>query len=96
MLFFFYLFIEELLISIIFHSGEVYSIQHYVIQFVSDLRYVSSFLRVLAVSFTNKTDRPPKIRKNIIFWCKIVIFHTKYPKNFRASLRNWKKYDFLS
>ena len=55
-MFFFYLFIEELLIFIIFHSGEVYSIQHYVIQFVSDLRYVSSFLRVLAVSSTNKTD----------------------------------------
>jgi hypothetical protein len=56
-MFFFNLFIEELLIFIIFHSGEVYSIQHYVIQFVSDLRYVSSFLRVLAVSSTNKTDR---------------------------------------
>jgi hypothetical protein len=26
--------------------GEVYSIQHYVIQFVSDLRQVSDFLRV--------------------------------------------------
>ena len=39
---------------------------------------------------------PPKIGKNMIFWRKIVIFHTKYPKNFRASLRNWKKYDFLS
>jgi hypothetical protein len=38
---------------------------------------------------------PPKIGKNKIFWRKIVIFHTKYPKNFRASLRNWKKYDFL-
>ena len=24
------------------------------------------------------------------------IFHTKYPKIFRASLRNWKKYDFLA
>jgi hypothetical protein len=23
--------------------------------------------------------------KNMIFWRKIVIFHTKYPKNFRAS-----------
>jgi hypothetical protein len=33
---------------------------------------------------------PPKIGKNIIFWRKNVIFHTKYPKNFRASLRNWK------
>jgi hypothetical protein len=40
--------------------------------------------------------RPPKIGKNMIFWRKIVIFHTKYPKNFRASLRNWKKYDFLT
>ena len=39
---------------------------------------------------------PPKIGKNMIFWRKIVIFHTKYPNNFRASLRNWKKYDFLS
>ena len=25
---------------------------------------------------------PPKIGKNMIFWRKIVIFHTKYPKNF--------------
>ena len=39
--------------------------------------------------------RPPKFGKNMIFWRKIVIFHTKYPKNFRASLRNWKKYDFF-
>jgi hypothetical protein len=30
-----------------FHSGEVYSIQHYVIKFVSDLWQVSGFLRVL-------------------------------------------------
>jgi hypothetical protein len=31
---------------------------------------------------------PPKIGKNMIFWRKIVIFHTKYPKNFRASIRS--------
>jgi hypothetical protein len=36
-------------------SGEVYSIQHYVIKFVSDLRPVSGFLGTL-VSSTNKTD----------------------------------------
>ena len=30
---------------------------------------------------------PPKIEKNMIFWRKIVIFHTKSPNNFRASLR---------
>ena len=39
---------------------------------------------------------PPKIGKNMIFLHKIVIFHTKYPKKFRASLCNWKKYDFLA
>jgi hypothetical protein len=27
----------------------------------------------------------PKIGKNMIFWRKIVIFHTKYSNNFRAS-----------
>jgi hypothetical protein len=31
---------------------------------------------------------PSKIEKNLIFWHKIVIFHTKYPKYFRASLRS--------
>ena len=37
--------------------------------------------------------RPPlKFGKNMIFWRKIKNFHTKYPKFFRASLRNWKKY----
>ena len=28
----------------------------------------------------------PKIRKNMIFWRKIVIFRTKYPKKFHVSL----------
>ena len=31
---------------------------------------------------------PPKIGKNMIFFSKIVTFHTKYPKYFRASLRS--------
>ena len=31
---------------------------------------------------------PPKIGKNMIFWRKIVISHTKYLKNVRASLRS--------
>jgi hypothetical protein len=39
---------------------------------------------------------PPKIGKKMIFWRKIVIFHTKYPNIFRASLHNWKEYDFLA
>jgi hypothetical protein len=31
---------------------------------------------------------PLKLEKNKIFLRKIVIFHTKYPKNVRASLRS--------
>ena len=38
-----------------FH-GEVYSIQLYVIKFVSDLRQISGFLPALWFSSTNKTD----------------------------------------
>ena len=38
---------------------------------------------------------PLKLEKIRFFWRKIVIFHTKYPKNFRASLRNWKKIWFF-
>jgi hypothetical protein len=38
---------------------------------------------------------PPKIGKNVIFWRKIVIFHTKYPKIVRASLRSEIKYLYL-
>ena len=37
-------------------SGMVYLIQHYMIKFVSDLRQVCGFLRVLLFSSTNKTD----------------------------------------
>ena len=37
-----------------------------------------------------RTRRAPplKLEKNMIFLRKIVIFHTKYPQNFRASLRS--------
>ena len=31
---------------------------------------------------------PPKIGKDMIYLRKMVIFHTKYPNNFRASLRS--------
>ena len=39
-----------------FRSDEVYSIQHCVIKFVSDLRQVGIFFLVLRVSSINKTD----------------------------------------
>jgi hypothetical protein len=41
--------------------------------------------------------RPPKIGKQIIFWRKIVIFHTKYPKIFAPpsaigkNMISWRK-----
>jgi hypothetical protein len=38
-------------------QSEVYSIQHYVIKFVSDLRQVSGFFQGTPISSTNKTDR---------------------------------------
>jgi hypothetical protein len=34
----------------------------------------------------------PKIGKNMIFWRKTEIFHTKYPKIFRASLRSFSHF----
>jgi len=37
--------------------GEVYSIQHYVIKFVSDLRQISGFHPVISVYATDKTVR---------------------------------------
>ena len=54
---------------------------------------VSLFCRVYNASLyyrggSRGRPPPPKIGKNKIFWRKIVIFHTKYPKNCRASLRS--------
>jgi hypothetical protein len=37
---------------------------------------------------TRRAPPPLKLEKNMNFWRKIVIFHTKYPNNFRASLRS--------
>ena len=37
-------------------SGKVYSIKHYMKKFVSDMRQVGGFLRVLRFLSTNKTD----------------------------------------
>jgi hypothetical protein len=33
---------------------------------------------------------------NMIFWRKMVIFHTKYPKNVSRLPQQLKKYDFLA
>jgi hypothetical protein len=51
--------------------------------------YVSGEFSSISVSQQGRIQggrTPPKIGKNKIFWRKIVIFHTKYPKIFRASL----------
>ena len=48
------------------------------------------FFGVKSWFFTRNTSKifapPSAIEKNVIFWRKIVIFHTKYPQQFRASL----------
>jgi hypothetical protein len=50
------------------------------------------FFCVKSWFFTRNTPKmfapPSVIGKNMIFWRKIVIFHTKYPNKFRASLRS--------
>ena len=54
------------------------------------LRYCS-LLQLSTISGADPGEgggAPPKIGKNMIFWRKIVIIHTKYPQNVRASLRN--------
>ena len=44
---------------------------------------------LLKLQTWGRTQRPPpKIGNNMIFWRKIVIFHMKYLKNFRVSLRS--------
>jgi hypothetical protein len=44
-------------VSLNLAHGEIYSIQHYVVNFVSDLRQVSGFIWVVRFSITNKIDR---------------------------------------
>jgi hypothetical protein len=45
--------------------------------------------------YRGRTRRTPPLKLENKFWRKIVIFHTKYPKNFRTPLRNWKKIWFF-
>ena len=53
------------------------------------------YICVLGVSTgADPGGAPLKLEKYDFFLRKIVIFHTKYPNNVRASLDNWKKYDF--
>ena len=40
------------------------------------------------------TPTPLKLEKQMICWRKIVIFYTKYPNNFRASLRSEQFFKF--
>ena len=45
---------------------------------------------LLKLQTWGRTPRPPppETGNNMIFWRKIVIFHMKYLKHFRASLRS--------
>ena len=54
------------------------------------LAHWNNSLQVSSITGADPGARPPppKIGKNKIFLCKIVIFHTKYRKKFRASFRS--------
>jgi hypothetical protein len=60
--------------------GDVYSVQHYVMKFVSDLRQVDDFLQVLRFSSTNKTDRHDiteillKVVLNLLNLCIVTMY----------------------
>ena len=56
--------------------------------FYWSLYCIFSFDLQLLVTRGGSRCAPPKIGKNMIFCRKIVIFHTEYPNNFRASLRS--------
>ena len=66
--------------------GKVYLIQHYVIKYVSDLRQVGDFLRVLWFS-TNKTDRHD-ITEILLKVAFNIIPSQSVPKTFRQTSPN--------
>jgi hypothetical protein len=57
--------------------GEVCSIQHYVIKFVSDVRQVCGFLQVFLF--------PPPIKLTATIYCKPTYFRGYYVPRFSAS-----------
>ena len=69
-------------------GGEVYSIQHYMIKFVSDLRQVGGFLWVLRFHPLSKTDRHDiteillKVVLNTIIQTKLINNCSKFPISF--------------
>ena len=71
--------------------GEVYSIQHYVIKFVSDLQQIGGFLRLLWVSSTSITEcqNITEILLKVAFNTKILIPNLEFC--FLTNLQNCKK-----
>jgi hypothetical protein len=66
--------------------GKVYSIQHYVIKFVSEARQVGGFLRVLQF--------PPPIHTLFAFQCFLYPFCNQYtiPKAFYKLIDTWTNF----
>jgi hypothetical protein len=79
--------------------GEVYSIQHYAIKFVSDLRQVCGFLRVLRFPQPIKLTATNQIllfnRRKL--WCQefAFIFRCKKVKISRKSDKDWLQENFF-
>ena len=72
--------VQELTLKII---GQI-DIKHIL---TSPIKTITPVLKILTyITGVHPAGAPPKIGKNMIFWHKIVIFHTKYPKQICASL----------
>jgi hypothetical protein len=70
----------------------IFIVIHVAYRIASYFSFIFSLQIACWIAFILYVCQLEKIR---FFRRKIVIFHTKYPKNFRASLRKWKKYNFL-
>ena len=72
------------------HTYKQNNVPKYEFLLIFAVSFSWSFINVLYIQGRIQgwggTPAPPKIGENKI-WRKIVIFHTKYSKNFRASLR---------
>ena len=73
-------------ILVTYSSEEILSTKTQCEVYVSKMRQIAKQLTQSRYAGAHPGRAPPKIEKNMIFWRKIVIFHMKYPKNFRASL----------
>ena len=71
-----------------FHELVFYIWDNHLECFNRDTRDIELEASCSQIQGAHPARAPSKIGENMIFWRKIVIFYTKYHKNFRASLRS--------